>query len=328
MLIVKQLNRGLKLDSAKNKLINGTEPKEANTTLHNTRPSVQSRTLKINDADRTLTHYFSTNEVNRYGYILSNEGMYEENYSKNPIVIFDHLLRYIVVKNPKDVIIGKSLRRDKDSAGIISLTKFYDTELATDCWNFNKDQMLNAWSLWWDFYKPIEESYQLLNDVPVITAWEPLEISSVIVPGNPGAVNQQLKLAKSMMFKQALSHTYLEAEYEILLNTQAEEIMNLTNKINSIVPSEEVNRVLFETSEALTDEELSKIYKRLLEADPKLKNGIEEIESLSNKFLNFKKSTVNQLSEIAGRLSNMENSVKNIPSLVSGVIRKWFGKVD
>lgn len=257
--------------------------------------------LTFNESERSITHYISTESVNRYGYILKNSGM--DNSKYNGTVLWEHNRdSFFGIAKPSDLVIGKSLYQKNDGYGILAKTQFHKTELADDVMNANREGFINSWSLSWDSRNVKDEDIEMVGDVMAVKNWKLLEYSSVIIPANPDCINQMLSMSKSLTFKSLLTSEHVINELKNSLKENSDKILLLENKILSL--------------ESLSVPE-QKDY------SIEIKNSISEL----NKQLNAK------LFEIVGRMQNLsdgitKNILSQIPSIVTGAIRKYVGKVD
>jgi hypothetical protein len=261
--------------------------------------------LGFNENKRILTHYISTETVNRYGYILKNEGIDDTNYRKNPVVLYEHYLGGLFsMPPPSEIVIGINLKLSHDLYGIIAETKFADTELGTDIMNFYKDKLLNAWSVRW---KGIGENYiEYVNDVPVVQNWELLEYSAVVIPGNPDAVTQMLKYSKDEGLKKILNG-------EMIIVELRDEISRANNKISSLIDDFDNSR----------HDDGESIGKKLNNLKNELKSQIGDVKKWAAEM--FMELALSQQS-LPGNLH--KELLSRMPEIVEGAIRKYIGKVD
>lgn len=254
------------------------------------------QSLKIDENKKTIEHYISTEAVNRYGYVLKNAGMQKENYLKNPIVLYQHNAGgFFTTPKPSEVIIGKNLSLTNDSKGIVAITQFDNSELATDIFDMNAAGLMNAWSVGWDS----AEAPVMVNGVETVYNWELLEYSAVIIPGNPEAVNKALSFAKSDILKKSLSIDLAISEINFEANKKYSELETKFNQLNTDV-----------TKKDLID----------------FKN---EMKSLIN---NHKKQTNNLLMEFKLNTLNIETNLHSkmlskIENTVNGMFNKFLGKL-
>lgn len=154
------------------------------------RLTTHSEIKSFNDSEMTITHYISTPTPDRYGDIVDPEGMLEDQYRKNPVVLLNH--------DSSKMIIGKNLWLEKTERGILAKTQFADTENGREVYRLNKTGFMNAWSI--GFLIP-EGGIEIKDGKRYIRKWELLEYSAVAVPANPDCVNLVMKSLKTIFPK-------------------------------------------------------------------------------------------------------------------------------
>lgn len=268
-----------------------------NKSLTKTKPVIELNQLAYNEKERSIEHYISTEAKNRYGYALRNKGMKSDNYRKNPIVLYQHNTGgFFETPKPSETIIGSNISFSEDSKGIIAKTKFADTELGNDILKMNVDGLLNSWSVGWES----EDDFQNVDGIPTMLDWELLEYSSVIIPGNPEAVNKMLSYATNQTLQRTLSVDLLISELKF----------EFENKIS------ELNKSMLENQAEVSKKDLSDF-----------KN---EFKSLIGK----QRQNSNELFfSIISRLNNLESNLYNsllnkMPNIIESVVRKYTGKID
>lgn len=275
-----------------------TKLKENN--FKNTNPLIESEQLSFNEKSRTITHYISSETVNRYGYRLKNDGLDENNYRKNPIVLYNHTLTgFCDNPPPKELIIGKNNSLSIDSKGILAETYFADTPLGSDIMEMNKNGLMKSWSVGWDS----NEDFQNLDGIPTMLKWDLLEYSSVIIPANPDAVNQMLSFTKTNSLRKILSLDFAILNYK---NEFDNELSTLKSEIQKLVTPDNAH-----SEKSISD----------------LRN---ELKSLVK---NNEKNTTELFMKVAGKLSNIETNLhksvlSKMENIIEGTIRKYLGKVD
>jgi len=242
----------------------------------------------FNEAERTIKHYISTDTIDRYGEILNPKGMLDENYSKNPIVLYSHNLGFFSTPEPSKAIIGKSLYRAVEEHGVVAKTKFADTSLANDVMIFNKEGFMNTWSVGW---MPLSEP-ESRNGSDYFKEWELLEYSAVIIPANPDAVNLMFKEFKSEEMKGILTNEYFNSERDKIID----ELRIRLRKIEGSIDVAEM--------------------KKDLES---------RIEIISNDFSDKFTGIAGDIKQIKDQ--QYKEFVDSIPGIVTGAISKFLGKV-
>ena len=242
----------------------------------------------FNESERTIKHYISTDTIDRYGEILNPKGMFDENYSKNPIVLYSHNLGFFSTPEPSKAIIGKSLYRAVEEHGVVAKTKFADTPLANDVMIFNKEGFMNTWSVGW-MPLTVPESK---NGADYFNEWELLEYSAVIIPANTDAVNLMYKELRSEEMKGILTNEYFNSERDKII----EELSIRLRKIEGAIDVAEMKK--------------------------ELESKIEIISSdFSGKFAGIA-GDIKQIKD-----QQYKQFIDSIPEIVSGAINRFLGKV-
>lgn len=182
---------------------------------------------EVNESDRTIVHYISTMDRDRMNEVINPEVIDDNNYKKNPIVLFSH--NY-------DWVIGKSLwgKIDATGFGYLSKTQFAKTPLAEEIFSLYKDGFLNAWSIG---YRELEPGNYLDDGTYTYNSIELLEYSSVSVPANPTALNLSfVKGLKSNELKNHYLSEFIITDMEDKIKSLSEEVQQLKEKdINEII---------------------------------------------------------------------------------------------
>ncbi|HEV2778829.1 MAG TPA: hypothetical protein VGX25_05455 [Actinophytocola sp.] len=167
--------------------------------------------------DGPLTFTASTTGLNRYGFRLRNEGWRLDNFNANPVMLWMHnpmqppLARgRALSKNPRLVIDEVTFDRDDEQARMVE-SKY-------------RRGFLSAVSVGWDFVKedgsPVLDWWRLSNEqIHNELFYDLAEVSFVTVPGDPGALQQQSRLALASLGKELVE---LFDEQEVGTITQPE----------------------------------------------------------------------------------------------------------
>ena len=292
---------------------------------------------EINDTDKTIKHFISSGDSNRYNQVLKIDGFNEIEYRKNPVVMFQHGVDDFMTTTPAmdqlDFIIGSNNYLTKDGNYLLAHTKFRKSKTAEDIFEGYKNGWLNAWSKYWF---PISEPY-MENGFMVVDNWGIFEYSSVIIPVDSNAVTDLeanknfLSVVKSDLVKNVLSkNIFIETtdqEINKLLDPIRTEIKNFNDQSNKL------NDEIQELKKGLNEDKI----KRMI--DDEIKNSKNEFKKdLSNEiFINIKRYN-NQLSDslpgIVGNkvveqlnkigINNLENVIND---KIAGAIRKVMGLV-
>lgn len=269
-----------------------------NNNLRDTKPLIESEQLAFNEEKRTITHYITTETVNRYGYVLKNDGMDATNYRKNAIVLYNHSMSgFFDNPFPQELIIGGNLTLMNDGIGQVAETQFANTPRGNELKEFYKQKLMNGWSVGWNS----NNGFIDVDNVPTMANWELLEYSAVIIPANPDAVNKMLSFAQTPSMKRTLSMDL------VMLNYKQE----FDNEFST----------LKESLKNLSDAELSK---------KDLSDFKNEVKSLIG---STKKPMIDLLYSVTNRLNNLESNLhgqilSKMPNIIDSVVRKYIGKVD
>lgn len=166
----------------------------------------------VDEKERSIKQFISTTSLDRGKDIMSPDGLVETNYRKNPVVLFNHNI---------DFIIGKNLWLKKEKDGVLAKTQFANTPFADDIYILNKEGCLNAWSI---RFTPETWEFDQKSGITTYTLWELLEYSSVSIPMNQDAVNTAKSMIKSDEAKQLFKTIENKNEIEDALKLLASEI--------------------------------------------------------------------------------------------------------
>jgi hypothetical protein len=222
---------------------------------------------EINDAEKSITHYISTPQVDSYGHVMNQKGMDD---SKFKYVLWQHSqgmsLFSDITPKPSDLIIASSKWRTPDEIGIRTKTAFLDTTLGQDVYYFNKSGILKYWSIGWkEKEEPVIEKRDNKR-INVYNNWFLYEYSSVMFPANEGAknvdlMNEMKSIAKDEMFKKSIDDYFAYDKIKTFItgninDTMKQEIIDELKK-NMIDTNEYIKKEAFE--------ELKKEHQKLFE---------------------------------------------------------------
>lgn len=135
------------------------------------------------DGEKVFKIVISTNQVDRYGEIVNQDGIDFTNYLKNPIVLWGH--DYYLPP------IGKTIELIKQKTKTIAKFVFATTQFAQEIKSLVEGGFVNMSSIGF-----ISQDFD--RDKNVHNVSELLEFSLVDVPANPGAGMQRSVMIKSM----------------------------------------------------------------------------------------------------------------------------------
>jgi HK97 family phage prohead protease len=253
----------------------------------------------IDEKERTLTAYVSTNSRDRMDEVLMPEGVDLSKFKKNPIVLWAH--------DYTQPPIGKALWIKRDGSGIISKMQFANTEFAQEIFNLYKDGFMKAFSVGF-IPKEAKDGDGEKSPRRTYTKWEMLEYSAVPVPANPEAL--ALAISKGMMDE------HLKTYFEIPIEEKAKEGEGM---IAEDKPAEKIDKPAEEKKTEKANPELLEELKTLKDENIKLRSVVQDLRyKLLDK--DAKKERT---------LSGMTDSeiLKKMEEIAVGVIRKITGKV-
>jgi HK97 family phage prohead protease len=253
----------------------------------------------INEEERTLVAYASTEDEDRDGEILEAAGAALDGYRKNPVVLWAH--------NHRLPPVAKALWIKQDERGLLFKPQFARTEFADEIFYLYREGFLKAFSVG---FIPGEWKRN------VLATWELLEVSSVPVPANPEALVQAMRerSVKSEVLVKAFGET-------LTIDPESEEDEQ---------PEEEKNEEVAATQEEESAEEkLDSLADRVLKIEEKVLQHEQAIVGAGLK----PAPTLNGESRTGGTEDDLsEISAEEVASLVAEVtrreIRKAMGKVD
>lgn len=265
----------------------------------------------FDEPKRRMTHIVSTEDVNCYGYILRNQGMNQDEYRNNPVVLWAHELSggfFEKSPSPTELIVGKNISLNVTDRGIEAVTEFADTALGNEVMQLNFTGFLSAWSVRWDFVEGEDKDLSFVNEVPIVINWKPKEYSSCVLPGNPFATNkleQALSAVSTPIMKGYLHNRLVTAK----INDEIRQVeQSLESKIDNIKP------------DSLTEKQVTDLRNELRsEIKRSTKDITERVLKLAYDMLTLKENLHSQiLTSISNRLNQDINAA----------IRKYTGKLD
>jgi len=267
--------------------------------------------IEVNKVENSITHVISTEKLNRYGQIVSQEGLNRKNYQKNPIVLFDHGGGdFLGVNTPETTlkyVIGKSLWQKVDGKKTIAKTQFNKkSDFAMEVFDFTTSGFLPAWSIG---FMPDAESVEKKKDAIYINKSELYEYSKVLIGAAPDAVNEMKSYAKNEILLNSLAlyekETFVKNEFQELVNDNKE----LRGLIEEIQTNQNcVKDVLDVHAKNLVNkrDEISELKKEI----ETLKNSDSGIKELKQAYDNQIKLLKLEMLEIAGKKFATEKYVE------------------
>lgn len=258
--------------------------------MENKFKTFESELIKIDRNEKTITHYITSDTIDRDGDIVIPSGGDFSNYLKNPIVLFMHNQYYPIGKN-----LWLKIEKSGDNEYLLAKTKISDkTDLAQDIFNLYEEKILNAWSIG---FKPNWEKAEQIDKGWKFNEWELLEYSAVSIPANPDALTTAIKMVKNEELRNRF-------EIENIKN----QLLSINNKNEDIIKLEN---------------EIAELKKLIANTDIKeLKLLNEAILELNEKINKLEQKLVKNSTEIAGNSFNLEKVIKEA---VAGAISRIKG---
>lgn len=188
-------------------------------------------TNKIDNNERSIIHVITTGDKNRLNQVVNPQGWNnQEEYKKNPIVLFNHGGGFFGDASSHIFSIGTSEFQRIKANHIEAKTVFGTTELANDIFNLNVEKVLNSWSIG---FNPVDEP-KFMNDALYINKWDMLEYSSVYIPANANCTNLEimsnsLNIVKNGYLKNFITDKHLEIEQSGEVNKLKLELETIKN---------------------------------------------------------------------------------------------------
>lgn len=203
--------------------------------------TIKSKIDKANDEQLQITHYISTTTKDRYGDVVNPKGFNENNFRKNPIVLFGH--------DGHRIPIAKNLWLKSEEKGVLALTQFDNSPIGKDMYRLNKEGFLNAWSIGFIPNKQYQKEEKdndgkIVDKYNYIDEWELLEYSSVPIPANPDCINLMFKDIQSPQLKEIFQYYELQEKVK-LLEMAKDESLNLLLEIVKASDSMVIQTILF-----------------------------------------------------------------------------------
>lgn len=228
---------------------------------------------QIDDEERSIVHIITAETTDRQGDVVRSKGMDDENFAKNPVVMFGH--------DYSSFPVGKNLWRKTATRNgvkcIIAKTQFADTPEGIKTFDLWKNGFLNAASIGFigkksEVIRSEDGQYQGRD----FKEWELLEYSIVPVPANAAATRLSLEDMPELMAK-AFEPALKEQRLAELEAQNADALKSIAERVKEI---EELSAMLKARDAEL--EELTHKINELTQPQPKKTVGIsaDELASL------------------------------------------------
>jgi len=173
---------------------------------------------EVDKEKRTIITTITTAGIDRSGDIVRPDGVSLKNYRKNPVVLWMHGSGGMFSSGTPELPIGKNLWIKPNNKGLVAKTQYANHELADKVFEFRQSGFPLAQSIGFMIQESISKNKdgkkntkfnnqlkdlvdkEWLEDKNVdkvdriITKWELLEYSDVIVPANPEALGRAVEL--------------------------------------------------------------------------------------------------------------------------------------
>lgn len=168
------------------------------------------KTEDINEADRTIVGFITTEAIDRDNEVVIARGVDESNFRMNPVVAWCH--DYKVPSIGKNLWIKPGELNGKN--GLIAKTKYATTPRADEIWQLRKGGFLQGYSIGFlpktgKYGPPTESETKAFptwkNARTIIREWELLEYSDVLIPCNQEALARAWA-SKSLKISMDLAH--------------------------------------------------------------------------------------------------------------------------
>uniref|UniRef100_UPI0023F43BE8 HK97 family phage prohead protease n=1 Tax=Flavobacterium filum TaxID=370974 RepID=UPI0023F43BE8 len=220
-------------------------------TTKNLYKSFRSEIKDIDEEERTITHYISSENPDREGDIIIQNGINFTNFESNPIVCYNH---YNGLQNVSDKFtnIGRSLWQRIENGKTLAKTLIYkDIDLAEDIWTAIKQGYVPSWSVGYAITSDpiIKGSYRILQSI------ELLEYSLVLIPAHTEATSIAFKNfePKSFEIKNIKKEIIMEdkvlaletktVDIETNIDKQSKELKDLILRVESLEKSNVVEEL-------------------------------------------------------------------------------------
>lgn len=236
---------------------------------------------QVNQEERSLVAYVSTNDVDRYQEIVLPASFELGSYRKNPVVLWAH--DYTMPP------IAKALWIKPDEVGLLAKVSFAKTQFADEIFGLYRDGFMRAFSIgfipkeYHEEKKAIkrEDGTEEIKSIIVYDRVELLEFSAVPVPANQealalavqkGAVKSE-RLALDLHIELPAAEADAEGTKKALVEMSPEEIQEANAKLQDEIGTQ--TRALAEKDDVIAEKD-----KEIAELKAKLGAALKEAEDL------------------------------------------------
>lgn len=245
------------------------------------------------DGEKVFKIVISTNQVDRYGEIVNQDGIDFTNYLKNPIVLWGH--DYYLPP------IGKTIELIKQKTKTIAKFVFATTQFAQEIKSLVEGGFVNMSSIGF-----ISQDFD--RDKNVHNVSELLEFSLVDVPANPGAEMQRSVMIKSMAEGiKSLNCKEVEAYVCKKGDSGCRICSKIMEEIKLLEQKDLENEEIKPENEDISDKNEDNI-KDIKEEENKSKN--EDNKEPEKLFYEGKDLDINFLKELQTSIENLEAKIK------------------
>jgi hypothetical protein len=269
--------------------------------------------IEVDKAKKTITHYITGGEPNRYHQVVNIAGYDDTEFRKNPRVLFNHgdsdFLGTLGAWNVLDFVIARNEWIIAENNLLKAKTEMRDSSLAGELFDLYESKQLDSWSKhFYPISQPVERDGNVYYD-----KWGMYEYSACVIPVDTNATT--ISTSIEVMYNSVKNPYLKNALGKMLLKNSIEtdpETLKFMNELKTL--NEAFDSFKNEFSQYKTNAEKEK--------NEAIKNAINQYNQImSKKFL-----------EIVGSVNSLAETVKDMPQLlinnIAGAIRKAQGKLD
>lgn len=260
---------------------------------------------RIDKNERSVVFTLITDKFNRNGWRFRANGVKLENYKKNPLVLFNHGPRdFLGIKGPDTVlnyVLGTSPWQNVEGTDLVCKAIFNKRPFTQDVWNSVVEGDLPAWSAGMNPIEPYDDT-MIRNETDGTIDFlqsELVEISKVLIPADPDAVNNMLGRAKTTEFKNFLVNEFSMNMLKSELESLKTELTNLKNAISK--EGEYISKAEAESIVISVCKKYDKIYAT------KFTEIVGQLKNLQELKVNNLKTSINEM--VTGAISTIKGKV-------------------